>query len=74
MPPIQWVKLRQNSMEWLMPSTLVRMEAPVVVKPETVSKKASMKLGISPLITKGRAPMADTVSQVRAVIRKPSLA
>ena len=74
MPPIQWVKLRQKSMEWDMASTSRRTEAPVVVKPETVSKKASTKLGISPLIMKGRAPSTDTLSQARAVIRKPSLA
>ena len=42
MPPIQCVKLRQNSREWDMDSTCVRIEAPVVVKPETVSKKASI--------------------------------
>ena len=41
MPPTQWVKLRQNSSPWLMASTSVRMEAPVVVKPLTVSKNAS---------------------------------
>ena len=41
MPPTQWVKLRQNSSPWLMDSTSVRMEAPVVVKPLTVSKNAS---------------------------------
>ena len=74
MPPIQWVKLRQKSMEWDMASTSFRMEAPVVVKPETVSKKASTKLGISPLRMKGRAPRTDTLSQARAVIKKPSLA
>ena len=42
MPPTQWVKLRQNSRPRLMPSTFVRMDAPVVVKPLTVSKNASM--------------------------------
>ena len=42
MPPIQWVKLRQNSMPRLSASTLVRMVAPVVVKPLTVSKNASI--------------------------------
>ena len=37
-PPIQWVKLRQN----MSASTSVRMEEPVVVKPLTVSKNASI--------------------------------
>ena len=35
MPPTQWVKLRHISMERGSDSTSVRMEAPVVVKPET---------------------------------------
>ena len=48
MPPIQWEKLRQNSVPWLSASTSVRIVEPVVVKPETVSKKASTKDGISP--------------------------
>ena len=74
MPPIQCVKLRQNSMERDMASTLLRIDAPVVVKPETVSKKASTKFGISPLMTKGSAPSADTLSQASAVTKKPSLA
>ena len=41
MPPIQCVKLRQNKMPLLSDSTSVTMEAPVVVKPLTVSKRAS---------------------------------
>ena len=48
MPPTQCVKLRQNSRPRSMVSTSVRMLAPVVVKPETVSKKLSIKLGIAP--------------------------
>ena len=41
MPPSQWVKERQNSSPRLMASTSVRMEAPVVVKPEMTSNRAS---------------------------------
>ena len=41
MPPNQWEKLRQNSMHWSRASTSVRMLAPVVVKPETISNTAS---------------------------------
>ena len=41
MPPTQWVKLRHMSIHLGRGSTAVRMEAPVVVKPETVSKTAS---------------------------------
>ena len=40
-PPIQWVKLLQNSIPCGRASTSVRMEDPVVVKPDTVSKNAS---------------------------------
>ena len=40
-PPIQWVKERQNRMFWLRISTFATTEAPVVVKPETISKKQS---------------------------------
>ena len=50
------------------------MEAPVVEKPLTVSKKASMKLGISPLITKGKDPIKEVEIQARATIKKPSFA
>ena len=52
----------------------VIIEAPVVVNPLTISKKASVKLLISPLIQKGNAPMADIVIQARATITKPSFA
>ena len=41
MPPIQWERLRQSSTPQLSSSTLATTEAPVVVKPETISKKAS---------------------------------
>ena len=47
MPPIQCVKLRQKSIPCPIASTFVRIEAPVVVKPLTVSKSASMYDGIS---------------------------
>ena len=42
MPPIQWLNRRQNMQPRLIASTLVRMLAPVVVKPDTVSKSASI--------------------------------
>ena len=50
MPPTQWVKLRQNRPPRVRGSTSVRMVAPVVVKPETVSKMQSTNRGISPEI------------------------
>ena len=40
-PPSQWVRERQNRIERGSPSMSRRIEAPVVVNPEMVSKKAS---------------------------------
>ena len=72
MPPIQWVKLRQNRMPLGRPSTPGRMLAPVVVKPETVSNIASTGFGMQPVRTNGTAPMILMVIQLRAVAAKPS--
>ena len=41
MPPIQCDRLRQSSEPRVSSSTFAATEAPVVVKPETISKKAS---------------------------------
>lgn len=46
MPPIQCVKERQNSRPLGRCSTAGSTEAPVVVKPETVSKKQSTYEGM----------------------------
>ena len=72
MPPIQWVKLRQNRMPLGRSSTAGRMLAPVVVKPETVSNMASTGLGMLPVSTKGTAPTTLMSSQQSAVVAKPS--
>ncbi len=45
MPPNQWVKLRQKRRDRGMASTSARMDAPVVVKPEMTSKRASTNRG-----------------------------
>ena len=74
MPPIQWVNERQKRPDRERPSTLFRIEAPVVVKPETVSKKASIKHGISPPSTKGSEPSSDMESQESPTAAKPSRA
>ena len=42
MPPSQWVKERQNNMDFGSASISARMEEPVVENPEQVSKKASI--------------------------------
>ena len=47
LPPSQWLKLRQYRIPQERDSTSGRMDAPVVVKPDTISKNASMNLGIS---------------------------
>ena len=47
---------------------------PVVVKPDTVSKSASIKLGITPLKTKGSAPNIERSIHDIATQTKPSLA
>ena len=39
-PPSQWVIARQKRMPWDNSSILSRIDAPVVVKPDMVSKKA----------------------------------
>jgi len=49
------------------------MLAPVVVKPETVSNIASVKLGISPLIQKGIHPTRLITIQLKDVAIQPSL-
>ena len=57
-----------------MDSTSLRILAPVVVKPDTVSKNASVKCGISPEITKGSAPNTDSKIQDTPTINRPSFA
>ena len=44
-PPIKWEKDLQNKMEWGKSSTLFATDAPQVVKPLAISKKASTGLG-----------------------------
>ena len=73
-PPIQCVKQRQNCTQRSMPSTLLRMLPPVVVKPETVSKSASIKEGQTPEIHSGRQPTRLKRIQDNEVATKPSLA
>ena len=73
-PPIQWVKLRQNRIPRGKCSTAGRMVAPVVVKPETVSKNASMGLVIAPLKMKGSAPKIASKIQAAPTHMNPSLA
>ena len=68
-PPIRWVKLRQNRMPWGRASTLGIIEAPVVVSPETVSKKASATLRELGIKQKGNMPKRVKKSQMEVTIR-----
>ena len=72
MPPSQWVKERQNSTPLGIDSMSVRMEAPVVVKPEADSNTQSTKEGKLPLSQKGRAPNRQVANQIRPTATKPS--
>ena len=73
-PPNQCVKLLQKSIPLLMLSTSVKIDAPVVVNPLTVSKNASNTLGISPLITNGTHPTAESMIHANVTMIKPSFA
>ena len=55
-PPIHCVKLLQKRIECGSISTFLRIDDPVVVKPEVDSKKASMTDGIVPLNRNGSDP------------------
>ena len=73
MPPIQWVRLRQNRMPRGRDSTSVSMLAPVVVKPDMVSKKASVKEGMAPEMRKGRQPNSEREIQAKVTMANPCL-
>ena len=72
-PPIQCVKLRQRSMLLGTASTSVSIVDPVVVKPDTVSKKASTGELTTPPIRYGSIPHRDKAIQVSPVATSPSL-
>jgi len=55
-----------------MASISVRIVAPVVVKPDMVSKKASVKEGIAPPRTKGRAPKTVRAHHPKTTTANPS--
>ena len=72
-PPIQCVKLRQKSIHLDNASTSDKMLAPVVVKPDIVSKSASVNEGISPDQKNGSAPKILSITQLSEVAIQPSL-
>ena len=71
-PPIQCVKLRHRSEQCESASTSESMLAPVVVKPDIVSKSASVKDGISPVMQKGMHPTKLNRIHAREVLIQPS--
>ena len=74
MPPTQWLKLRQYSIPCDMASTSLSIDAPVVVKPDTISNNASTNEGISPDSQKGRQPNRLITIQLSPTHTSPSRA
>ena len=68
-PPIHCVRLRQNSIPCESDSMLLSTEAPVVVKPDMVSKKASVILSTSPLSQNGIAPKHENSNHVKVTMQ-----
>ena len=71
MPPIHCVSARQNWMPCGSDAGNGKMDAPVVVRPETVSKMAAIKLQL-PLKKYGSAPNTLSAIQHSATQTKPS--
>ena len=69
MPPIHCVSARQNWMPRGSDAGDGKMDAPVVVRPETVSKMASIKLQLQKY---GSAPNTLSAIQHSATQTKPS--
>lgn len=67
-PPVQCVNERQKRIPWDKDSTWLIMVEPVVVKPETVSKKASEMLEQEPVSKNGIIPKAEKIIHVKATI------
>ena len=63
-PPIHCISERQKSRPWVSDSTSSITVAPVVVKPDMVSKKASVRLDGVPLMRKGNMPKSENTAQV----------
>ena len=71
-PPIQWVRLLHKSTDFGRDSISVRMDAPVVEKPETDSKNALTKEGMAPEKMKGKHPTRPIISHESVTVRKAS--
>ena len=73
MPPSQTRKVRQTLMELGNWSKFERVVDPVVVRPDMVSKYASVKLRPGILSSKGMVAIPGSTIQVNAESKKPSL-
>ena len=73
-PPMQCVKLRQNSRQCGICSTSGKILEPVVVNPDTVSNRASTGFVMDPLKRNGMEPMILMTIQLKATVTEPSLA
>ena len=71
-PPIHCMMLRQNRMPCGCWSILLRIVAPVVEKPDMVSKKASVTLSTVPCIRKGSMPNKENNTHDKATTMKES--
>ena len=69
MPPSHCMSARHRCMPWLMPSMLSSTEAPVVVKPDIASKKASGTLTALVQNRKGSMPKMENTTHTMAVSR-----
>ena len=62
-PPIHCRMDLQNSMPWGWLSMLLSTDAPVVVNPDMVSKKASVTESVVPYKRKGSMPKSEKITQ-----------
>ena len=74
MPPTQWLKLRQNSKHLGRTSIFVRIDAPVVEKPDAISKKQSQNLPNLPENRNGSAPKMLSSTHAAATVKYASRA
>ena len=71
MPPIHCISERHICTAWLSAALLSITEAPVVVKPDMASKKASDTLMLISLSMNGIIPNAENTTHTMAVSRNP---
>ena len=70
--PTHCISERQKRMPWGRHSTSAKTVAPVVVKPDVDSKKASVTSGKQPCMRKGNMPKSEKITQTLVTRRKAS--